>query len=204
MPFNIQELFINIIKNYNFNSHKDFDHICKYIPYIVQFNRISKIHYQWMKNITYYDEIKYSLIWLNAQTLRKTIHTIGLDKGYIEAWAAFASNDQVSYIPKEYVHYSVLLYNYLNIDQIIGNYPRYNINYKFSFPDAENVLKYGIPNTKYSPEYKNFPKPTNIIYHKRMNKILYYKSIKNLSHNDMILLQYRSYLFRWMSEDRPF
>ncbi len=107
MPFDIQELFINIIKNYNFNSHKDFDHICNHIPNIIQFTRISKIHYQWMKNINYYDEIKYSLIWLNAQTLRKTIHPVGIDKEHIETWATFASNDQVSYIPKEYVHYAV-------------------------------------------------------------------------------------------------
>ena len=29
------------------------------------------------------------------------------------------------------IHYAVLLYNYLNTDQIIGNYPRYNINFHF-------------------------------------------------------------------------
>ena len=44
MPFNIQELFM--IKNYTINTLKDFDNICPHIPNIVQFNRISKIHYQ--------------------------------------------------------------------------------------------------------------------------------------------------------------
>src|SRR5687767_844102 len=93
MPFHIKELFLNIIKYYN-NINYIYD-----ILTIIQFNRISKIHYKWFNM---FNEIKYSILWLNVQNIRKTInHNYSIDKGYIEHWADWVSEGKLSYISKQ-------------------------------------------------------------------------------------------------------
>lgn len=102
MPFNIKDIFLEIIQYYynrnyinndyqNEQLYMNFNNIYKYTPTIIQFNSISKLHYEWMKNIPELNiiyEIKKSLIWLNSQKLRKTISkNNGFSKLIIENWA---------------------------------------------------------------------------------------------------------------------
>ena len=190
MPFHIKELFLEIVK------------YCNDIPTIINFNKISKIHYEWINNKKFI-EIKYALIWLNSQRLLKNPSIYVIDKGYIENWADFASNGQLSYISKMNFLDAILLYNQLNSHKIIGDYPFYNIAYKFIYPNAEHVLEYGVPNPKYKHDYKNFPEPIKIVYNLYKKRILYYISTKKINKKDLQLLQNKPYMFKWMSNDRP-
>lgn len=168
MPFNIKDIFLEIIQYYynrnyinndyqNEQLYRNYNNIYKYTPTIIQFNLISKLHYEWVKNIpelNIINEIKKSLIWLNSQNLRKTIRKNNLfSKSIIENWACM-------YISRTSVEISVLLYNDLNHKKLIGNYPYYNICYKFIYPDKFDTQKeaYGTPTQlKYKREYKYFP-----------------------------------------------
>lgn len=159
MVFHIKELFLEIINHCNYN-------FIAYIPTIVNFNRISKRHYAWMKN-KQIKQIKDCMIWLNAQKLRKTINPspgYAVNKYIIENWAGH-------YIEKEHVLIAVLLYNTLNMNKIIGEYGRYNICYPYMYPEEDTLRNhYGIAKS----DYKNFPVIKNIIYQHKFDGFGYW------------------------------
>lgn len=179
MPIHIEDIFKEIIKYYyvsyyilpdgihlmNINNYLDnkyrhylnqeYETLYKNIPTIVNFNRISKIHYQWTKNITdncripnRIHEIKNSLIWLNAQRLIKTINKKSVK---YEHFVKLCINVKISDISFEY---AVFLYNKLNTIKIIGKYPYYNIGRKYILPGEFERLKKGNP--KWDRYYKKF------------------------------------------------
>lgn len=203
MVLHIKELFLEILNNYHYdwNDNRVNFNFYQYIPTIVNFNQISKVHYEWCKECYCFNsgmmvEIKNSLIWLNVQILRKTINNkFSLDRHYIKDW----TNDHVC---KQAVEYAVLLYNNLNQQKIIGNYPKYNICAPYIYPNSEYVLQLGSPRKMYKNVYKNFPEPKEIIYCKLRKKILYTTG-KCLTKDDLELLQYKPYFFKWVNKDRP-
>lgn len=182
MPLHIKELFLEMFNNYN---HLSFI----YISNVIQFNRISKIHYEWIKEIPknhIINQIKYSLIWLNAQKLRKTINDHYLDKMIIEDWA----NRNLS---ESSIITAITMYNMLNTNKIIGTHPYYNISYKYTYPDL-------IPNTFYSDayrdHYKKYPFMKEIFYH---HGILYHrKGFRKLTRKDLQLLTDKPYMFKYI------
>lgn len=138
MPFHVKELFLEIIQYYynedkylEYHSREDqllyFNKYHQYIPFITQLNRISKIHYEWIKSVVdthgtirlskTFNEVKQSLIWFNAQKLRKTVNNCNVfGNDIISDWACC----DISEIA---VKHAVLLYNKLNFPPIIGTYP---------------------------------------------------------------------------------
>lgn len=116
---------------------------------LIQYNTISKIHFNWIKNINKYslvDEIQKAMLWLNVQKLRKTINKNAPNiKELIEDWS-------MSSISRDAIYYSILLYNSLNIDQIKSDKSNYNICYKYIYP---SILPQGHPS--YEQYYKNYP-----------------------------------------------
>src|SRR5688500_16008284 len=115
LPMGIHLMNINNVSSNKYRKYlnEDFDRLYKYIPTIVNFNRISKSHYEWIKkmaenridNRIY--EIKNCLIWLNAQRLIKTVN-----KGIkYENFVKLCINSKISDISFEY---AVFLYNQLN------------------------------------------------------------------------------------------
>lgn len=195
MPLQIKELFLEIIKYYYKNNTSDitsnineFNTLYQYIPMIIQFNRISKIHYEWCKNITTNNiitEIKYSLIWLNVQKLRKTINFNHDVHCYIQDWVGISSS-QTS------LGLAVLLYNKLNSRKIIGNYPYYNIWYKFIYPDPVPIKSYS---DEYASDYKNFPKIKEIMYYN--NELYNCKTHNKLNKKELQLLKDKPYMFKF-------
>ena len=202
MPFHIKELFLEIVKHYNFND----PNLCQHIPSIIRYNLISKVHYEWIKE-TVRDghgtnkhstklQIKNALIWLNAQQLRKTINKNQMvSKTKIEYWAD-------DYLTISSVEQAVLLYNHLNDYKIIGEYPYYNIKYKFTFPIEGKISRHEVFNGM-KDEYKDFPVSTKIVYVKDIDKILNADTCLKLSLKQLQLLKDNPYLFKWINDDRP-
>lgn len=96
-PFDIEELFIEIVKLHKeYFERKTRNHLdnsnngpvysgsylyneCKYLRNIVNFNRISKKHYTWLSNTSifnYFNAIKHAVIWLKTDHLSLTFHNI--------------------------------------------------------------------------------------------------------------------------------
>ncbi len=195
MPFHIKELFLEIIKHYNFND----PNLCQHIPSIIRYNLISKVHYEWIKETNKHStkiQIKNALIWLNAQQLRKTINKNQMvSKTKIEYWAD-------DYLTISSVEQAVLLYNQLNDYKIIGQYPYYNIKYKFTFPIEGKTSRHEVFfGTK--EDYKDFPVSTKIIYIKAVDKILNNDTGQKLSLKQLLLMKQKPYLFKWINDDRP-
>ena len=195
MVIHIKELFLEIINHYD-------NDLIAYMPTIVNFNRISKRHYEWMKTKSII-QIKDCMIWLNAQKLRKTVNQNPgqtIHKVVIEKWAGYDINI-------ENFDTAILLYNQLNLNKIIGRYPCYNICYPYMYPEEEFFLRhltevgYRFGGCKY--DYKNFPEIKEIVYSIHCRKITEWHTGRKLNQNELLLLKYQPYMFKWMSDRRP-
>jgi len=215
MPFNIKELFLEIIK-YHYANNEDeycyswrcpdverdinFNKYYQYIPFITRLNSISKIHYEWMKPIKSktINQIKHSLIWFNAQPLRKTINRYSnFNSDIIEDWAC-CSIDQTA------VEYTVLLYNQLHCIKIKGEYSSYNLRNKFTYPD-EFDRRYKILGEQTSfhkqRDYKKFPILHQYSYEEDENYYYYgyymwnKKGFNKMTKKELQLLLDKPYLF---------
>ena len=182
MVIHIKELFLEIINHYD-------NDLIAYIPTIVNFNRISKRHYEWIKSKSII-QIKDCMIWLNAQKLRKPFSLINrLTNDIIENWSG---ND----IDKENLEIAVLLYNQLNANKLICYLGHYNICYPYMYPEEEYFSRhlkddgYRFGGCQY--DYKNFPK-----------KITGLHTGRKLKPIKLLLLKYQPYMFKWMSDRRP-
>ncbi len=177
MPIHIEEIFNEIIKYYyipyyrlpkgshllNINNGYDdpkyrkrldfyYEEIYNYIPTIINFNRISKIHNKWIQSMQKLDdnrinEIQHSLIWLNSQKLIKTVK-----KDLFLNYENAVKNSAKIKISDISFEYSVFLYNKLNSVKINGQYPDYNISRKWTYPLAFEENKKD--NEKWTKYYK--------------------------------------------------
>lgn len=186
MPFHIEELFYIIMNNL---YQEDFITI---LPCIIKYNTISKIHNEWIKNVEWYknsNKIITAYKWLKVQKLRKSVSKRydDLDR-IISSWY----NNKISI---DNIHDAVLLYNNLKESKIIGNYPNYNICYKYIHPDEIIVNDDG-----YESAYKNYPILYTIchyIYDDCEEILINTKySLRKINAKDDQLYKDKPYLFR--------
>lgn len=186
MPIHIKEMFLEIVQYYK----RNFDF--KYIQYITNLNRISKIHYEWLNdfNISEIIEIKKSLVWLNCQKLLKKININGHFSNEIIAYWACCDISQKS------VEYAILLYNRANITKIIGDYPNYNLVWRYNYPDKFDTQyrTFGIETNKFIFEYKHFPLVTHLIKTKYGYEILK-RDWRKINKKELQLFHEKPYLF---------
>ena len=72
MPLHIKELFLEVIQHYYTNIEYYFNQYLPSIQKIIQFNRISKTHYEWVNSVnglhnSIIFKIKHIILWFNAQ-----------------------------------------------------------------------------------------------------------------------------------------
>lgn len=138
--FDIEDLFIQIINSYISSEISD-------IPKIIHLNKISKIHYKWMKKTAWYKHVEGIIIsykWLKVQKIRKTLNFCHDLKLIIGSWSEYP-------ITNDNIDNAVILYNALNSNQLKGCYPYYNICYKFIYPDDTAI------NNNCYKDYKYYP-----------------------------------------------